>query len=100
MENDMFFAQQIIPNSCASHALLSVLLNIPDIDLGYTLTQLRDSCKGFDSETKGYAIGNFWNIAVAHNNHGRLVLLFPIIYFPTCRIKFLFLYFDIVMISL
>jgi len=71
MENDMFFAQQIIPNSCASHALLSVLLNIPDIDLGYTLTQLRDSCKGFDSETKGYAIGNFWNIAVAHNNHGR-----------------------------
>ena len=71
MENDMFFAQQIIPNSCASHALLSVLLNIPDINLGYTLTQLRDSCKGFDSETKGYAIGNFWNIAVAHNNHGR-----------------------------
>lgn len=71
MENEMFFAQQIIPNSCASHALLSVLLNIPDITLGYTLTQLRDSCKGYDSETKGYAIGNFWNIAVAHNNHGR-----------------------------
>lgn len=71
LENEMFFAQQIIPNSCASHALLSVLLNIPDITLGHTLTQLRDSCKGYDSETKGYAIGNFWNITVAHNNHGR-----------------------------
>ncbi|XP_066912725.1 ubiquitin carboxyl-terminal hydrolase calypso-like [Clytia hemisphaerica] len=51
VENEMFFAQQIIPNSCASHALLSVLLNVPDVSLGYTLKQLRDSCKGFDSET-------------------------------------------------
>jgi len=71
VENEMFFAQQIIPNSCASHALLSVLLNVPDVSLGYTLKQLRDSCKGFDSESKGYAIGNFWNLSVAHNNHGR-----------------------------
>ncbi|XP_057297259.1 ubiquitin carboxyl-terminal hydrolase BAP1-like [Hydractinia symbiolongicarpus] len=71
IETDMFFAQQIIPNSCASHALLSVLLNVQGVKLGHTLKQLRDSCKGFDSESKGHAIGNFWNIAVAHNNHGR-----------------------------
>lgn len=44
------FSSQLIPNSCASHALLSVLLNVPDVSLGYTLKQLRDSCKGFDSE--------------------------------------------------
>ncbi|XP_065673583.1 ubiquitin carboxyl-terminal hydrolase BAP1 isoform X3 [Hydra vulgaris] len=67
---DMFFAQQVIPNSCASHALLSVLLNIPDLNLGHTLKQLRDSTKGFDSETKGLAISNFRNIGIAHNNHG------------------------------
>jgi len=75
--NDMFFAQQIIPDSCASHALLSVLLNIPDIQLGLTLTQLRDTSRGFDPETKGYAIGNYWDICVAHNNHGKQELRLP-----------------------
>jgi len=76
IENDdivsnMFFAQQIIPNSCASHALLSVLLNCMDVDLGEALEQLRDTCKGFDPETKGFAIGNVIEITVAHNKHAR-----------------------------
>jgi len=71
VENEIFFAEQIIPNSCASHALLSVLLNVPKLSIGYTLEELRDSCVGFNAETKGYAIGNFWNLSIAHNNHGR-----------------------------
>ncbi len=41
---------QIIPNSCASHALLSVLLNCPDAELGRPLEHLRDFSKGFDPE--------------------------------------------------
>lgn len=32
--NSIFFAHQITPNSCATHALLSVLLNCKDVDLG------------------------------------------------------------------
>jgi len=46
----MLYVLQLIPNSCASHALLSVLLNVNGVSLGHTLKQLRDSCKGFDSE--------------------------------------------------
>lgn len=81
VENDeivdnMFFAQQIIPNSCASHALLSVLLNCEDAALGGPLERLRDFSKGFDPETKGFAIGNALEIAVAHNNHARSEIKF------------------------
>ncbi|MRA94311.1 hypothetical protein GH868_30825, partial [Bacillus thuringiensis] len=43
--NSMFFAQQLISNSCATHALLSVLLNCPKIKLGRTLTKLKEFTK-------------------------------------------------------
>eukprot|EP00794_Sanderia_malayensis_P006149 gene6149-6855_t len=74
--NNMFFAQQIIPNSCASHALLSVLLNCDDAELGRPLEHLRDFSKGFDPETKGYAIGNVLEVTVAHNKHARSEIKF------------------------
>lgn len=32
--NSIFFAHQITPNSCATHSLLSVLLNCKDVHLG------------------------------------------------------------------
>ena len=32
--NSIFFAQQIVPNSCATHALVSILLNCPNQELG------------------------------------------------------------------
>ncbi|XP_019647813.1 PREDICTED: ubiquitin carboxyl-terminal hydrolase BAP1-like [Branchiostoma belcheri] len=69
--NDMFFAQQLIPNSCATHALLSVLLNCPQISLGSTLTRLKHFTKGMGPESKGWAIGNVPEIARAHNSHAR-----------------------------
>ena len=32
--NSIFFAQQIVQNSCATHALVSILLNCPNQELG------------------------------------------------------------------
>jgi len=58
--NSIFFAQQMVPNSCATHALVSILLNCPDQNLGPALTQLKDHVEGTDSETKGLAIGNWY----------------------------------------
>ncbi|XP_042195593.1 ubiquitin carboxyl-terminal hydrolase BAP1 isoform X2 [Callorhinchus milii] len=69
--NDMFFAHQLIPNSCATHALLSVLLNCDDVELGPTLSWMKDFTKGFSPESKGYAIGNAPELAKAHNSHAR-----------------------------
>lgn len=39
--NNIFFAQQMVPNSCATHALLSILLNCPNLHLGETLSRLK-----------------------------------------------------------
>ena len=67
--NSMFFAQQIIPNSCATHALISILLNCPQLELGSTLTNLRCHVAGMSPENKGLAIGNCPELAMAHNSH-------------------------------
>ncbi|XP_062842871.1 ubiquitin carboxyl-terminal hydrolase BAP1 [Trichomycterus rosablanca] len=69
--NDMFFAHQLIPNSCATHALLSVLLNCSGVELGSTLSRMKSFTKGFSPESKGYAIGNAPELAKAHNSHAR-----------------------------
>uniref|UniRef100_A0A673ZZ25 ubiquitinyl hydrolase 1 n=1 Tax=Salmo trutta TaxID=8032 RepID=A0A673ZZ25_SALTR len=69
--NDMFFAHQLIPNSCATHALLSVLLNCSGVELGTTLSRMKTFTKGFGPESKGYAIGNAPELAKAHNSHAR-----------------------------
>ena len=71
MVNDMFFAHQIINNSCATHALLSVLLNCEDVDLGPNLTRLKTFSKGLNPESKGLAISNMLELSRAHNKHAK-----------------------------
>ncbi|XP_075209883.1 ubiquitin carboxyl-terminal hydrolase calypso isoform X2 [Lycorma delicatula] len=67
--NNIFFAQQMVPNSCATHSLLSVLLNCPSIHLGETLSRLKVHTSGMNPENKGWAIGNTPELAKAHNSH-------------------------------
>ncbi|XP_050728107.1 ubiquitin carboxyl-terminal hydrolase calypso-like isoform X2 [Eriocheir sinensis] len=67
--NNMFFAQQMVPNSCATHSLVSVLLNCSALDLGPTLSRLKVHTVGMNPENKGWAIGNTPELANAHNSH-------------------------------
>lgn len=95
----LIFSVQLIPNSCATHALLSVLLNCSGVELGITLSRMKAFTKGFSpevsysthsictytrtlsppclkayllfSQSKGYAIGNAPELAKAHNSHAR-----------------------------
>ena len=61
---------QIVPNSCATHALVSILLNCPqDTKLGPTLERLRAHVTNMDPDSKGLAIGNCPELASAHNAH-------------------------------
>ena len=73
VNRSLFFAQQIVPNSCATHALISILLNIPEDDvrlkLGNTLERFKLHVDGMDPEIKGLAIGNSPELAQAHNSH-------------------------------
>ncbi|CAL4088782.1 unnamed protein product, partial [Meganyctiphanes norvegica] len=67
--NSMFFAQQVVPNSCATHSLVSILLNCSALDLGPTLSRLKAHTLSMDPENKGLAIGNTPELANAHNSH-------------------------------
>ncbi|CAH1164022.1 unnamed protein product [Phaedon cochleariae] len=67
--NNIFFAQQMVPNSCATHALISILLNCPTIHLGETLIRLKAHTHGMSPDNKGWAIGNTPELACAHNSH-------------------------------
>lgn len=69
--NSIFFAHQIVPNSCATHSLLSILLNCSKIYLGSTLTRLKEHTRHMDPENKGHAIGNTPELARAHNTHAK-----------------------------
>ena len=70
--NKIFFANQIVTNSCATHALLSVLLNCPSsVQLGQMLTKFKEFTAGLSPEDKGIAIGNVAELARAHNKHAK-----------------------------
>jgi len=52
----------MVPNSCATHALLSVLLNCPNIHLGATLSRLKAHTSGMCPENKV----QFWTLLLDH----------------------------------
>jgi ubiquitin carboxyl-terminal hydrolase BAP1 len=97
--NSMFFAHQIVPNSCATHALLSVLLNATNIDLGPVLNRFKEHTYSMNPENKGYSICNAPELVKAHNSHashcdllGSLFLLKIFICVQFLNIYFIYFY--------
>ncbi|KAJ3869682.1 cysteine proteinase [Lentinula novae-zelandiae] len=67
----VWFANQLSDDACASHAILNVLLNCPTVDLGLTLQQFRDETKEMSPVMKGLAVTNSTHIRNAHNSLAR-----------------------------
>lgn len=56
---ELFFANQVINNACATQAILSVLLNRhKEIELGSELENMRSFSMGLPYKDRGHAIGN------------------------------------------
>ncbi|CAH8447876.1 unnamed protein product [Schistosoma rodhaini] len=68
-KTEIFFAHQVVQNSCATHALLSILLNRPEINIGHMLAEFQKATRYLSPEAKGLAIGSMPQLAQAHNRH-------------------------------
>lgn len=72
--DNIFFAEQVISNACATQAIISVLLNLEgqkDIKLGGTLTDFKDFTKSFGPNLKGVSLSNSKLIKEVHNSFSR-----------------------------
>ncbi|TFY56042.1 hypothetical protein EVG20_g9089 [Dentipellis fragilis] len=67
----VWFANQLSHDSCASFAILNVLLNCPGCDIGGELREFREETKLMSSVMKGLAISNSPFIRDAHNSLAR-----------------------------
>jgi len=65
---ELFFAKQVVRNACATQAILSVLLNRPNIDIGTPLRDIKEFSKHFDAHMRGCSISNSDALRKAHNS--------------------------------
>jgi ubiquitin carboxyl-terminal hydrolase L5 len=72
-DNALFFAKQVTSNACATQAILNALMNLDGVELGPTLTDLKEFTASFDPQMKGLSISSQEVIRQAHNSfHRRL----------------------------
>lgn len=69
--NDIFFAKQVINNACATQAILSILLNSPQIELGKELSEFKEFTKTFTPQMRGMAISNYETLKKSHNSFAK-----------------------------
>lgn len=69
---------QTVNNACASVALLNIVNNVPEIELGDSLQAFKEFTKDFTPALRGDAIANFRFVKEIHNSFARSVLITPL----------------------
>ncbi|KAF8492513.1 hypothetical protein JB92DRAFT_3237349 [Gautieria morchelliformis] len=68
---NVWFANQLSDDACATQAILNVLLNIQDVRLGERVQSFKDETADFDSVMKGLAVANSPVFRQVHNSVAR-----------------------------
>lgn len=67
----IWFANQSYGNACATVALLNIINNIPDVEMGEPLRCFKDFTTALTPPQRGDAIGNFEFVKSIHNSFAR-----------------------------
>lgn len=67
----LFYAKQMITNACATQAIVSVLLNRPEIEIGSQLSEFKDFTQSFAPADIGSALATCQVVREAHNSFRR-----------------------------
>ena len=71
-DSQVYFAQQIVQNACATQAIINILLNHPEeITLGAELTNFLEFTQQMDARTRGEMIGESATLRQVHNSFTR-----------------------------
>jgi len=68
---EVYFAQQVVQNACATQAILAILLNAKAVELGPSLSEFKMLTSDFLPEDKGLAIGHQPLLKKVHNSFAR-----------------------------
>lgn len=67
----VWFANQTVSNACASYAMVNIVNNIPNLELGPHLDHFREFTKDFTPALRGDALANFDFVKQIHNSFTR-----------------------------
>lgn len=71
-ESELYFAQQVVQNACATQAILNIVMNkAGSIQLGPTLKEFYDFSLPLDPKTRGELVGQSDRIREVHNSFAR-----------------------------
>ncbi|EPE34557.1 Cysteine proteinase [Glarea lozoyensis ATCC 20868] len=70
---DVWFANQTIQNSCATVAMLNIVMNVPEIELGQTLRDFKRETEGLEPAYRGKQLGENVFIRNTHNSFARKI---------------------------
>ena len=68
---ELFYARQVVTNACGTQALLSVVLNVPGLELSPELQEFRDFAMALDPESRGQVLGQSDMIRRHHNSFAK-----------------------------
>lgn len=70
---NIYFAQQVINDACATQAIINLLLNVEheDVNLGELLEEFKNFSIDMDPATRGLCLSNSEKIREAHNSFSR-----------------------------